>query len=223
MSRVHRLGIFALRTSVTQRHQASQHLNGIVWHLDDAVFIRTFALLFVGLTGSLLSCDLPFFAQSSQNSKGEVKLSDFGISKALDSSTAMSNTTVGTYRYMSPERLLGQKYDSSEDIWSVGITIVQLWLKKYPLEDASDNSFNLLSALQDGFAAAAVSARTFSPSMREFILSTLRENPNDRATCEDLRRSEWFSENGISTPDEASSVRRKNHSGRDYMMMTMMM
>lgn len=38
------------------------------------------------------------------NSSGVVKLSDFGISRILDSTTAMSHTAVGTSRYMSPER-----------------------------------------------------------------------------------------------------------------------
>ena len=72
-----------------------------------------------------------------KNSDGYVKLSDFGISKSLDSSTAMSNTAIGTFRYMSPERLLGKQYDSSGDIWSVGILLIQLWEKRYPFEDCS--------------------------------------------------------------------------------------
>ena len=38
------------------------------------------------------------------NSRGEVKLADFGISRTLDDSTAMSSTSVGTFKYMSVER-----------------------------------------------------------------------------------------------------------------------
>jgi serine/threonine protein kinase len=38
--------------------------------------------------------------------------------------------------YMSPERLLCHEYDKSGDIWSVGITIVQLWTKRYPFSNA---------------------------------------------------------------------------------------
>jgi mitogen-activated protein kinase kinase 2 len=54
------------------------------------------------------------------NSQGHVKLSDFGISRQLDGTTEMSNTYVGTFRFMSPERLLGDGYNSKGDIWSVG-------------------------------------------------------------------------------------------------------
>jgi mitogen-activated protein kinase kinase 3 len=38
------------------------------------------------------------------NSRGMVKLSDFGISKQMDDSTAFSSTSVGTFFYMSVER-----------------------------------------------------------------------------------------------------------------------
>jgi serine/threonine protein kinase len=38
------------------------------------------------------------------NSVGEVKLADFGISRMLEDSTAMSSTSVGTFKYMSVER-----------------------------------------------------------------------------------------------------------------------
>ena len=60
------------------------------------------------------------------NSHGEVKLSDFGISRTLDNTSAMSSTSVGSFRYMSPERLLGEEYGASGDIWSVGIMMLQV-------------------------------------------------------------------------------------------------
>jgi serine/threonine protein kinase len=44
------------------------------------------------------------------NSRGEVKLTDFGIVKDFDSVNAKVNVVVGTIKYMSPERLRGQPY-----------------------------------------------------------------------------------------------------------------
>jgi serine/threonine protein kinase len=52
------------------------------------------------------------------NSAGEVKLCDFGVSGQLEDSLA--NTFVGTRSYMAPERLRGDKYAVTSDIWSMG-------------------------------------------------------------------------------------------------------
>jgi serine/threonine protein kinase len=131
------------------------------------------------------------------NSKGHVKLSDFGISKELEETTAMSSTAVGSYRYMSPERLLGEKYDASGDIWSVGITIVQLWTKRYPLSDVSDSPIEILSEIESNIDSI-VSERDFpSPRMREVLLSMLEYEPNQRATSQSIAGAEWFGDCGI--------------------------
>ena len=39
---------------------------------------------------------------------------------------------VGTYTYMSPERIEGKKYNHLSDIWSFGIMIYELATGKYP-------------------------------------------------------------------------------------------
>lgn len=52
------------------------------------------------------------------NTAGEVKLCDFGVSGQLEDSLA--NTFVGTRSYMAPERLRGDKYAVTSDIWSLG-------------------------------------------------------------------------------------------------------
>lgn len=132
------------------------------------------------------------------NSQGHVKLSDFGISKELEETTAMSNTAVGSYRYMSPERLLGKKYDASGDIWSVGITIVELWTKRYPLSEISDSPIEILTEIENNIESI-VSERNFpSPRMRQVLLSMLEYEPNHRATSVSIAGAEWFEECGIS-------------------------
>merc|ERR1719378_1034554 len=71
------------------------------------------------------------------NAKGEVKLTDFGIAKDLDSTLAMAGTFVGTVTYMSPERCLGQDYSLSSDIWSVGMVIYEMATGRSPFADIS--------------------------------------------------------------------------------------
>ena len=49
---------------------------------------------------------------------------------------------------MSPERLLGQRYDASGDIWSLGITVVELWIKRYPLSESNDVPIEIFSDIE---------------------------------------------------------------------------
>lgn len=65
------------------------------------------------------------------NSKGEIKLCDFGVSGQLIDSVAFS--FVGTRSYMSPERLQGAHYTIRSDIWSMGLSLVELALGRYPI------------------------------------------------------------------------------------------
>lgn len=71
------------------------------------------------------------------NRLGQVKLTDFGIAKDLDTTLQMALTFVGTVTYMSPERCLGQEYFLASDIWSVGVVIYELATGKYPFADIS--------------------------------------------------------------------------------------
>ncbi|KAI8873560.1 Pkinase-domain-containing protein, partial [Ramicandelaber brevisporus] len=65
------------------------------------------------------------------NSQGQVKLIDFGVSGELVDSIA--KTFVGTGSYMSPERIQGAPYSVKSDVWSLGITLMELALGRYPL------------------------------------------------------------------------------------------
>lgn len=71
------------------------------------------------------------------NTFGQVKLTDFGIAKDLDATLAMADTFVGTATYMSPERCLGNDYNFSSDIWSVGMVLYELATGRYPFADCS--------------------------------------------------------------------------------------
>jgi serine/threonine protein kinase len=60
------------------------------------------------------------------------KLGDFGISVEVNSPTASTLTLVGTYLYMSPEQLKGEKYSLPADMWAVGVVFYELLSGKYP-------------------------------------------------------------------------------------------
>ncbi|MFH4979825.1 hypothetical protein AB6A40_006534 [Gnathostoma spinigerum] len=65
------------------------------------------------------------------NSRGEIKLCDFGVSGMLIDS--MANSFVGTRSYMAPERLKGGHYNVQSDVWSFGLSLVELSVGRYPV------------------------------------------------------------------------------------------
>ncbi|KAA1077085.1 MAP kinase kinase (MEK) [Puccinia graminis f. sp. tritici] len=72
------------------------------------------------------------------NSQGQVKICDFGVSGELINSIA--DTFVGTSTYMSPERIQGAQYTVKSDVWSLGITLIELALGRFPFSEESDDS-----------------------------------------------------------------------------------
>lgn len=64
------------------------------------------------------------------NSMGEVKLCDFGESIELVNSLAKS--IVGTTGYMAPERICGKIYSIKSDVWSLGISLIELATGRFP-------------------------------------------------------------------------------------------
>lgn len=80
------------------------------------------------------------------NSKGQVKICDFGVSKKLINSIA--DTFVGTSTYMSPERIQGNVYSTKGDVWSLGLMIIELVTGEFPLGGHNDTPDGILDLLQ---------------------------------------------------------------------------
>ena len=61
----------------------------------------------------------------------KIKIGDFGISKKLISSTNYANTQKGTFYYMAPEMINGQKYNNKVDMWALGCILYELLTLNY--------------------------------------------------------------------------------------------
>ncbi|KAJ8501915.1 hypothetical protein ONZ51_g325 [Trametes cubensis] len=75
------------------------------------------------------------------NSKGQIKICDFGVSGELINSIA--DTFVGTSTYMSPERIQGAQYTVKSDVWSLGISLIELALGRFPFADSESDDSDL--------------------------------------------------------------------------------
>jgi len=66
------------------------------------------------------------------NSKGEVKITDFGVVGKLNNTVGLARTFTGTVPYMSPERIEGKDHMNNSDIWSMGLTMLECAKGYYP-------------------------------------------------------------------------------------------
>ncbi|KAF8333560.1 kinase [Cantharellus anzutake] len=80
------------------------------------------------------------------NSEGQIKICDFGVSGELINSIA--DTFVGTSTYMSPERIQGAQYSVKSDAWSLGISLIELALGRFPFADSDESDDSDLHDLE---------------------------------------------------------------------------
>ncbi|KAK8520410.1 hypothetical protein V6N12_004349 [Hibiscus sabdariffa] len=124
------------------------------------------------------------------NHKGEVKITDFGVSAMLASSMGQRDTFVGTYNYMSPERISGSTYDYSSDIWSLGMVVLECAIGRFPYMQSEDQQswpsfYELLQAIVEKPPPTAPSDQ-FSPEFCSFVSACIKKNPRERASSLDL-------------------------------------
>ncbi len=91
---------------------------------------------------------------------GQVKVTDFGIAKAISSSKTKTGVILGTPNYMSPEQIMGQKIDSRSDIFSLGVLFYQLLTGELPFH--GDNLSGLLYQITQ---VKHSSPRKYNPKM----------------------------------------------------------
>ncbi|XVE54032.1 hypothetical protein DITRI_Ditri03aG0049900 [Diplodiscus trichospermus] len=107
------------------------------------------------------------------NHRGEVKITDFGVSAITTSTSALANTFVGTYNYMSPERILGGDYGNKSDIWSLGLVFLECATGQFPYSPPEQaegwtNFYELMEQIVEQPPPCAPSER-FSPEFCSFI------------------------------------------------------
>lgn len=173
------------------------------------------------------------------NTRGEIKMCDFGVSGELINSKAI--TFVGTRSYMSPERLVGTGYNIRSDIWSLGLSLIEMAIGQYPIpppdpRDLRENKdktvtpgdstvepentdprppmaiFELLNYIVNENPPTLPADESFSEPFREFISKCLVKDPLTRADIADLEVHPFYSISKNSDVDMAEFVRGTIHS-----------
>jgi mitogen-activated protein kinase kinase len=144
------------------------------------------------------------------NKRGQVKLCDFGVSGELNKSLAKTN--IGCQSYMAvcplpllslhttnylcpfsqPERIKGESrgeskaYTVSSDVWSLGLSIIEIALGQYPYPpETYENVFVQLQAIVNGDPPELPDER-YSEVARDWVSRCMRKDPERRASYKDL-------------------------------------
>jgi serine/threonine protein kinase len=106
---------------------------------------------------------------------------DFGLAKFIsdDAAVTADGRLVGTFRYMSPEQILGEKLDSRADLYSLGVILYELLSGRAPFE--AKTPYELWQKVLETEPAPL---RVFNPST-DRVLSRIahrliRKEPEDR-------------------------------------------
>lgn len=116
---------------------------------------------------------------------GTVKLADFGSA----SMGCPANSFVGTPYWMAPEVILAMdegQYDGKVDVWSLGITCIELAERKPPYFNM--NAMSALYHIAQNDSPSLNPSGDWSDLFRNFVDTCLRKNPNERPNSTTILR-----------------------------------
>lgn len=141
------------------------------------------------------------------NTDGRVKLTDFGISREL-STAVLAKTFIGSFKYMSPERIQHMPYDYASDIWSLGLVLLECASGKYPYPEATAQIAMVMTVTEGEPPLPPRDGGLYTPEFHDFLARCIAKDPRDRASAMDLLESSWMERHEIfSLPDGIERVR----------------
>jgi len=114
--------------------------------------------------------------------RGEVKLADFGYAVLLSQDQQKRKSRVGTICWMAPELIKAHAYTSAIDIWSTGITAIEMADGQPPY--IASPPPHVMYFIQKNPSPTVANKQKWSPEFNDFVAQCLKKDPNERATCE---------------------------------------
>ncbi|KAL9697511.1 hypothetical protein quinque_000952 [Culex quinquefasciatus] len=124
--------------------------------------------------------------------RGNIKLCDFGISGRLVDSNAKTRSA-GCAAYMAPERIdpAKSRYDIRADVWSLGITLVELATALFPYRGCKTD-FEVLTKVLTSSPPRLPEDQSFSPEFQDFVQRCLQKDFEARPKYPELLKHRFL-------------------------------
>lgn len=121
------------------------------------------------------------------DANGHIKLTDFGLSKAIYEIGSRTSTFCGTSEYLAPEVVMQLPYSYPVDIWSLGILAYEMIFGTTPFYD--DNRSKLFSNI---LGAKPYFPEELDNRVSSFIGKLLTKKASERPTFEEMKSHPFF-------------------------------
>ena len=125
--------------------------------------------------------------------EGVTKLGDFGVSAQLTDSISKKISKIGTPYWMSPEVISQKSYDSKCDIWSLGITCIELAEGEPPYSEV--RTFLVMKKILNNPPKGLTKPELWSNDFNDFVQKCLIINPEQRPTATQLLNHDFIKNN----------------------------
>ncbi|KAK0050009.1 GTPase IMAP family member, partial [Biomphalaria pfeifferi] len=142
---------------------------------------------------------------------GNIKLTDFGVSRQLLSISCASglNTTIGSPYWMAPEVIKEAGYGQNADLWSVGCTVVEMLTTKPPFYHLEPCAaiYKIVTCKYPDYELPAGT----SDIVKNFLNTAFQLNSSKRKSASELLHHSFITDNSVRESREVNMAQSKNN------------